>query len=99
MKSSTSKRQARVNKFLDEHPVLASRFEELMYIVVDAGNEIQTADEAERQIILLAQQMREDVLGSWGQNQERRLSAALKEDPELRNAGKKTVVAQHIRSD
>ena len=99
MKSSISKRHARVNKFLDEHPVLANRFEELMDIVVDAGDEIQTADEAEQQIILLIQQMRGDVLGSWGQNQERRLSAALKEDPELRSAGKKTVVAQHIRGD
>ena len=88
-----------MNQFLDEHPVLASRIEELMDLVVDAGDDIQTADEAEQQIILLVQQMRGEVLGSWAQNQERRMSVAMKADPEVHRAGKKTVVAQHIRSD
>ena len=61
MNSSKSKRYARVNKFPDENPVFAVRFEESMDIVVDAEDDIHTADEAEQQI-------RGDVLGSWALN-------------------------------
>ena len=83
-------------KLLNAYPVLRSRVEALMSIVEDSDGTIEKADAAEQCVIEEIRKIGHAALTGWAEGKNKRNEGELKKQPELRPAGKKTVVAKHL---
>ena len=78
---------------LNTHPLLRHRVEPLMSLVEDSDEIIEKADAAEQRVIEEVRKIGHAALSEWADCKNKRNEAELKKQPELRCAGKKTVVA------
>ena len=78
---------------LNAHPLLRHRVEALMSFVEDRDETIEKADAAEQRVIEEVRKIGHAALSEWADCKNKRNEAELKKQPELRRAGKKTVVA------
>lgn len=83
-------------ELLNTHPTLRSRVEELMSIIEDTDGTIEKADTAEQRVIEEVRKIGHAALTGWAECKNKRIEEQLKEQPDLRPAGKKTVVAKHL---
>lgn len=80
-------------KLLNSHPTLRIRVEALIAIVEDSDETIEKADVAEQRVIEEVRKIGHVALSEWAECKNKRNETELKKLPELRIAGKKTVVA------
>ncbi len=76
MSQPVSERRARLNRFMDGHPVMECRFEEIMDLMGQAGDAIGSVDEAEGRVIEMSRGFNAQLLREWCRRQERRVLAA-----------------------
>jgi len=84
---------------LNRHPSLRQRIEQIVAVVEDAGGEVSRADAAERRLIEELQRLGQESLQAGAQRQVEQTTRATLESGEARRAGKKTVLAQYVRTD
>ncbi len=93
MNKTIPEKDIKLLELLNEHPILRHRVEALMAIVEDDDEPIEKADAAEQCVIEEVRKIGHAALSEWAESKNKRNEAELKEQPELRIAGKKTVVA------
>ncbi len=91
-----SKLHLSLEERLSAHPQLK---EHVLGLLEIAESDIASADEAEERTIAGVRGLGKQVLHEWAHQQEQRQAQALKGDAQVRGHGKKTPLAQHIRSD
>jgi hypothetical protein len=74
---------------LSKHPQLRARIERLVDIVEDAGDDLRTAEEAERRVIEEVRRLGQEVLEDWAEGQVATRSEALDRTPGVWREGKK----------
>ncbi len=93
MSKAISENDIKLLGLLNAHPLLRHRVEALMSIVEDSDETIEKADAAEQRVIEAVRKIGHTALSEWAEGKNKRNEAELKKQPELRSAGKKTVVA------
>ena len=93
MKKPTSDKDTKLLELLNAHPTLLCRVEALLAIVEDNDKAIEKADVAEQRVIEEVRKIGHAALSEWAESKNKRNETELKKHPELRIAGKKTVVA------
>ena len=93
MNKTTSDKDTKLLELLNAHPILRNRVEALMAIVEDDDESIEKADAAEQRVIEEVRKIGHAALSEWAEGKNKRNEAELNKQPELRIAGKKTVVA------
>lgn len=96
MNQTITDKDSELLKLLNAHPTLRRRVEALMSIVEDTDGMIEKADAAERYVIEEVRKIGHAALTGWAECKQQRNEQELKKQPELRPAGKKTVVAKHL---
>lgn len=76
---------ARLNRL----PQLRGRIERLVDLVEDAGEDLRTADEAERRVIEEVRQLGQELLEGWANGQTVKCAEALDRTPGVWREGKK----------
>ena len=93
MNKTVSDKDTKLLELLNAHPILRNRVEALMAIVEDDDESIEKADAAEQRVIEEVRKIGHAALSEWAESKNKRNEAELNKQPELRIAGKKTVVA------
>lgn len=93
MNKAISENDIKLLGLLNAHPLLHHRVEALMSLVEDSDETIEKADVAEQRVIEEVRKIGHTALSEWAECKNKRNEAELKKQPELRRAGKKTVVA------
>ncbi len=93
MNKTVSENDIKLLDLLNAHPLLRHRVEALMSIVEDCDETIEKADTAEQRVIEEVRKIGHAALSEWADCKNKRNEPELKKQPELRRAGKKTVVA------
>lgn len=93
MNKTISDKDTKLLDLLNAHPTLRRRVEALMAIVEDADESIEKADAAEQRVIEEVRKIGHAALSEWAECKNKRNETEQKKQPELRIAGKKTVVA------
>ena len=87
---------AKLLALLNRHPGLKSRVQALADIVADSAGDLARADEAERRVIAEVRRLGQEALHSWAEGQIARVGDPAATAPEMRRAGKKTLLAHHL---
>lgn len=74
---------------LNQHPRLRARIERLVDLVEDAGDDLRTADEAERRVIEEVRRLGQEVLEDWVDGQVTKRTDELDRTPGVWRDGKK----------
>lgn len=74
---------------LSRHPQLQKRIEHILDIMESSGDDLQRADEAERQIIELMRQMGHDALSGWADQRTEQAAEQGRDREDWRSAGEK----------
>ena len=82
---------------LNRHPLLRARVESLLNVVENTAGDLEKADDAERRVIDELRQMGNEALTSWAERGVAKSSIEIKANPNLRPAGKKTLLAHDVR--
>ncbi len=90
MRKTITEADKKLLEHLNAHPLLRHRVEALMSIVEDCD---ETIDAAEQRVIEEVRKIGHTALSEWAEGKNKRNEAELQKQPELRRAGKKTVVA------
>jgi hypothetical protein len=93
MNETITEEDKKLLELLNAHPLLRHRVEALMSIVEDRDETIEKADAAEQRVIEEIRKIGHAALSEWADCKNKRNEAELNKQPELRRAGKKTVVA------
>lgn len=97
MSSTVDLRDETFLRKLNRYPHLRQRLEMLVDVVENASGDLTRADAAERRVIEEIRQLGQESLQSWAERQVEQTSGVADTRPESRRAGKKTLLAQHIR--
>jgi hypothetical protein len=83
---------ARLLTRLNRHPQLRGRIERLVDLVEDVGDDLRTADDAERRVIEEVRRLGQEVLGNWADGQVAKRAEELERTPGVWREGKKNSV-------
>lgn len=82
---------------LEAHPMLAARFQRILDIAEDTGGDLRRADDAEQRAIEELRTLGQEVLHDWGQRREDVEYAKARQQGDVVQHVKKTLLAQHVR--
>ena len=82
---------------LNQHPPLRGRIERLVDLVEDVGDDLRTADEAERRVIEEVRRLGQERLEGWADGQVVNCAEALDRTPGVWREGKKALLAHYFR--
>ncbi|MGB5834966.1 MAG: hypothetical protein WBG92_23690 [Thiohalocapsa sp.] len=85
-------------ELLNRHPELKQRVRALADIAEDADGDLVRADEAERRVIEEVRRIGQETLRSWAEARIARGEAEQLQADGVRGAGKKTLLAHHVRN-
>ena len=88
----------KVLELLNRHPELKQRVRALADIAEDSDGDLVRADEAERRVIEEVRRIGQETLQSWAEGRIARGEQAQLQADGVRRAGKKTLLAHHVRN-
>ena len=83
---------------LEKHPALRVRFERILALAENAGNEVRLADDAEDRVTEELRRLGQEVLTGWAQCRHEAAAREGRSQGRLRR-DKKTLLVQHLRTD
>jgi len=94
------KEELKLIERLNKHPRLRARVESLLNVVENTKGDCKKADAAEQHVIEELRKMGNEALQSWGEKAALKATEELrKEQPGLRGNGKKSLLADDVRTN